>query len=55
MEQELKLENFMVKKEKRKEQSFINISERPVKIIPERDGFKRKLLDKLFYSWRTEQ
>lgn len=55
MEQELKLENFMVKKEKREEPPLINISERPVKIIPERDGFKRRLLDKLFYIWRMEQ
>lgn len=52
MEQELKLENFMVKKEKKEEQPSINISERQVRIIPERPDFKRKLLDKLFYSWR---
>lgn len=31
------------------------ISERPVKIIPERSGFKRRFLNKLFYSWRMEQ
>lgn len=50
MEQELKLENLTATGNS--EASTVRLSNRPVKIIPERLDFKRKIMDKLFYSWR---
>lgn len=53
MEQELKFENTAVRV-KNEAPRVINYSGRPVKIIPESADFKRRLLDKILYSWRME-